>query len=246
MMTLIDLVFPKLPPPKTWSDKCLKSPASDDPSTSNMVNVEKRSWNQHRSTFSIFIDHWQVNWVAKTLSSIHAKSWDCFLTHSLMMKSTLFLIETIERYQFRWNYLRKKTFPQFFTEFLKCILSFKYFEQKMTLIDSVFPILRTQKTWSDKCLKSLVLEDPSTSNMVNVPKHDICDTYQVNRASKRVSYWRAKSWDWLLIHWLPMKSFLFLIETIWRYQFRCNYVRKKTFPQFFPAFSKCILNFKYF
>ena len=58
----------------------------------------------------------------------------------------------------------------------------------MTLIDSVFPILRTQKTWSDKCLKSLVLEDPSTSNMVNLPKHDICDTYQVNRASKRVSY----------------------------------------------------------
>ena len=140
----------------------------------------------------------------------------------------------------------KKTFPQFFTAFLKCILNFKYFEQKMTLIDSVFSILRTQKTWSDKCLKGLVLEDPSTSNMVNLPKHDICDTYQVNRASKRVSYWRAKSWDWLLIHWLPMKSFLFLIETIWRYQFRCNYVRKKTFPQFFPAFSKCILNFKYF
>ena len=169
MMNPIDFVFRKLRSPKTWSDKCLKSPVSDDPLTSNMVNVQKRSWNQHHSIFSIFIDHRQVNWVPKSLSSIHVKSWDCFLTHWLTMKSILFLIETIERYQFRCNYLRKKTFPQFFTAFLKCILNFKYFEQKMTLIDSVFPILRTQKTWSDKCLKSPVLDDPSTSNMVNVP-----------------------------------------------------------------------------
>ena len=42
-MTLIDFVIRKLRPPKTWSGKCLKSPASDDPSTSNMVNVQKRS-----------------------------------------------------------------------------------------------------------------------------------------------------------------------------------------------------------
>ena len=40
-MTLIDFVFPKLRPPKTWSDKCLKSPVSEDLSTSNMMNVPK-------------------------------------------------------------------------------------------------------------------------------------------------------------------------------------------------------------
>ena len=40
-MTLIDFVFPKLRPPKTWSDKCLKRPVSEDPSTSNMVNFSK-------------------------------------------------------------------------------------------------------------------------------------------------------------------------------------------------------------
>ena len=28
-----------------------------------------------------------------------------------------------------------------------------------------------RKTWLDKCLKSPVSEDPSTSNMVNKPKH---------------------------------------------------------------------------
>ena len=35
----------------------------------------------------------------------------------------------------------------------------------MTLIDFVFPKLRTLKTWLDKCLKGPVSEDHSTSNM---------------------------------------------------------------------------------
>ena len=41
----------------------------------------------------------------------------------------------------------------------------------MTLRDFVFPKLRTPETWSDKCLKSLVSEDASASNMVNTPNH---------------------------------------------------------------------------
>ena len=41
----------------------------------------------------------------------------------------------------------------------------------MTVIDFVFLILRTPKTWLDKCLKIPVLEDPSTSNLVNVSEH---------------------------------------------------------------------------
>ena len=40
-MILIDFVFPKLRPAKTWTDKCLKSPVSEDPLTSNMVNLPK-------------------------------------------------------------------------------------------------------------------------------------------------------------------------------------------------------------
>ena len=42
-MTLIDILFPELRFPKTWSDKRLKSPVSDDYSTSNMVNVPNQS-----------------------------------------------------------------------------------------------------------------------------------------------------------------------------------------------------------
>ena len=41
-MTLIDFDFLELRTPETWSDKCLKSPVSDIPSTSNMVNVTKQ------------------------------------------------------------------------------------------------------------------------------------------------------------------------------------------------------------
>ena len=40
-MTLRAFVFPKLRTPKTWLDKRLKSPVSDDRSRSNMVNVSK-------------------------------------------------------------------------------------------------------------------------------------------------------------------------------------------------------------
>ena len=41
----------------------------------------------------------------------------------------------------------------------------------MTFMAFVFPMLPTAKTWLDKGPKSLVSEDSSTSNMVNVLKH---------------------------------------------------------------------------
>ena len=41
---------------KTWLDKCLKSPLSEDYSTSNMISGPKPSRNPNKSTFTIFID----------------------------------------------------------------------------------------------------------------------------------------------------------------------------------------------
>ena len=64
-----------------------------------------------------------------------------------------------------------KTFWQFLAAFLKSVLIFKYLKKKVTLTAFVFPKLRTRKRWLDKCLKSPVSEDPSTSNIVNVAKH---------------------------------------------------------------------------
>ena len=94
-MTLTDFVFSKSRIPKTQLDKCLKSAASDDPSTSNMVNEAKHCWNLHQRSFIIFIDHCQVSWVGKNLSYWRAKSLDCLLTQWKPMSGILYLIKKI-------------------------------------------------------------------------------------------------------------------------------------------------------
>ena len=119
---------------------------------------------------------------------------------------------------------KQKSFSQFFAAFLKSRLIFKHLEKKMTLIAFVFRKFRNPKSWVDKCLKCPVGEDPSTSNMLNVLKHCwnlhhstfiiFTDHHQVSWVGKCVSYWHAKSWYCLFIHWLRMKSILFLIEII--------------------------------
>ena len=95
LITVGDFVFRKLQTPKTWLDKCLKSPVLEDSPTSNIVHGPKRYWKVHHSTFIIFIDRCQEFWVRESLSYRHAKSWVCLLTHLLPMTSILFLIEKI-------------------------------------------------------------------------------------------------------------------------------------------------------
>ena len=64
-MMLIAFIFPNLPTPKTWLDKYLKGPVSEEVSTSNMTHVHKHCWNLHHSIVIIFIDHFKVNCVGK-------------------------------------------------------------------------------------------------------------------------------------------------------------------------------------
>ena len=59
---------------KTWLGKRLKSPSSEGPSTSNMVNRLKQSWNLNDSTFTLFIDNCERDSVVKSLSYGYAKS----------------------------------------------------------------------------------------------------------------------------------------------------------------------------
>ena len=80
---------------KTWLDQYLKSPASEDPSKSNMKNAPKHCWNLKDSSFTIFIDHWEGNCVKKSLFYLYKKFQDSFLKHWVPMASILFLIETI-------------------------------------------------------------------------------------------------------------------------------------------------------
>ena len=119
---------------------------------------------------------------------------------------------------------KQKFFSAFSAALLKFSWNYERFQKNRTLPAFLFPKLRSLKRWSDKSLKSPVSEDPSTSNMVNVPKHYSSlhhitfilfnGLYQVNRAGKSPSYWHEKSWDCLITHWVPMKIILFLIERI--------------------------------
>ena len=119
---------------------------------------------------------------------------------------------------------KRKTFSEFLATFFKSTLNFECFEKKMTLIAFVFRKLRTPKTRLDKFLKSPAAEDPTRSNMAHVRKHSgnlhhrifniFVDNCQGSWVGKSLPYWHAKAWDWLLIHWMPMTSILFLIMTI--------------------------------
>ena len=103
---------------KTWLDKCLKSPVSEDPSTSNTVNRLKIGLNLNESSFTIFIDPCEGNSGWKSVSEWSAKYQDCLLTYWLPMTSILFLTEAIYGKIFRCNFHRnEKYFMNFFLRF---------------------------------------------------------------------------------------------------------------------------------
>ena len=118
---------------------------------------------------------------------------------------------------------QQKNILNFFSAFLKYIWNFERFEKQVTLVAFVFPKLQNLKTWLEKYLKSAVSEDPSTTNMGNVPNHCwnlhhstfiiFIGHWQGNCFGNSLFYSHEKSWDCLLTHWLPMKSILFLRET---------------------------------
>ena len=53
--------------PKTWLDQSLKSPVSEHPLKSNMVNARKHCSNLKDTPFTIFISHWENNCLKKIL-----------------------------------------------------------------------------------------------------------------------------------------------------------------------------------
>ena len=59
---------------KTSLEKCLKSPVLEEPSKSNMVNVEKHCSKLSDNNFSTFIDPCERNSGWQILSEIYTKS----------------------------------------------------------------------------------------------------------------------------------------------------------------------------
>ena len=87
--------FPNYALRKTWLDICPKSLVSKDPLTGNMLNAFKHCCDLNHSIVTIFSDHFEGNWVGKSLFWSEAKPYKCLLTHWLLMTSILFLTDTI-------------------------------------------------------------------------------------------------------------------------------------------------------
>ena len=232
-MTHRAFVFPLLRTPKKWLDKCLKSPVSDDRSTSKMVNVPTHVCLVVPLPYLliIFIGHWQGNWVGKSQSYWHLKLGLLVSTlagdgkYPVLNRDNLTIPIQTQLSQ------KQENFSQFSFAILKSTLNFKYSEtKKMTGRALVFPVLRAPKKYDPQkfCLSEFpkipVWEDSSTNNIINAAKHYrnlhhsisiiFMDHCQFNRVGKSLFYSHAKPCNCLLTHSLPMRSILFLIETI--------------------------------
>ena len=141
---------------KTLLDKCLRSPVSEDPLTSNILNGPKHCSNLNQSTFTIFIDSCETNSGWESLPGLYTKCSDCFLTHWLAITRILFLIETIYSNMFRCKYLKKKFFYNFFSQFWNLDSILNILKKRWLLQMTCFWTYRLRKTWWFKRLKGLV------------------------------------------------------------------------------------------
>ena len=223
-----------------------------------MVNVQKHCWNLHNSTFILFIGHLQVTCVRKTLSYWHAKSWDCFLTQGLPIKRILLLNKDNLTIPIQMQLSQKqKLFSEFFATFLKSTINFKYFEKRIWSLSILyFPNYGLRKRGEINVLKIPVSEDPSRSNMVNVPKH--CSNLHhscffhihwplPSQLSWKTSLLLTCQILGLLVSTLAAdEMYLLLNRDNMTISIQMQLSQKKiTFSQFFAAFLKFRLNFKY-
>ena len=132
--------------PNAWLDNCLKSPVSDDPATSRIVNGPKHCSKLNDSTFTIFINPWEDNSSLKNLSEWYGKSYDSLFTHWLSMTVLLFLTKVnIATFSDPIMSKTKNLKKIFFLHFPILFPILNIFKKMMTLIAEVFLSLRTPK-----------------------------------------------------------------------------------------------------
>ena len=114
----------------TWLDKCLKSPVSEEPGTGNMVNRLKHCFSINDSTFTIFNDHCEGNWVQKSLLVT------CKIIRLLLNTTTvdykycpLNRDNSTQSIQMHLSH-KQKTFSQNCWAFLKPTLNFEHFKKR--------------------------------------------------------------------------------------------------------------------
>ena len=130
-LILTDFVFPIIQTLKTWLEKYLKNLVSEDPLRSNIVTVPKHYWSLHHSTFVIFNDHCQENWVGKKfllltckILGFHVNTLSTDEKYSLLNRDNLMIPIQMQLSQ------KQKTFSQTLAAFLKSRLNLEYFFKK--------------------------------------------------------------------------------------------------------------------
>ena len=86
-------------------------------------------------------------------------------------KYSLLNSDSIKQYFTEQLSQKRNLLSKFFLHFINLDSILKIFQKKITLIADVFLNLQLQKAWLDKCLKSPLSEDSSTSYIINGPKH---------------------------------------------------------------------------
>ena len=140
---------------------------------------------------------------------------------------------------FKCNYLKNHSpFFKLFITFLKSKLNFEHFENKNCASKlKYFWSYLLQKTRFLKCVKGLVSENPLAVNVLTSLKN--CWHLQKSTFILLFHYFEA-TWvrkchflsdlgfeDCFLLRWLPTTSILVGTGGIYRYQFKCNYLKNQ-------------------
>ena len=139
------MYFRKYGSRKTWLNKCLKSPVSDDRSTFNMVNGPKHLFTQRQLLYHIRWSLWRkLPWKKSLLVTSNVLR---FFVNTLTSNDKYSLLSRDNSMQTIQIHLsqKQKTFSQFLCAFFKSTSKVERFQRKMTLIAYVFPKLRIPK-----------------------------------------------------------------------------------------------------
>ena len=142
---------------------------------------------------------------------------------------------------------KPKTFCCFFIEFLECKLNVEHFEEQLNLIAYVFLKLLTPKDVVIEMHKSSCFWKPfhsqhvkESQKLVKPAENHFCArfaSFGVKLKLKKSFLFSLRFLDCLLTRRLPMTSILVIIRRIYRYQFKCNYLKNQR------HFATFLLNF---
>ena len=123
--------FRNYPLRKTWLDKCLKYRVSEDPSKNNIVKEPKHCWNLNDSTFTIFLDQSERNWLTKRSLLVICKILRLFFNrlssdgkYSLLNTDNLMQPIQMELSQ------KQKTFSEFFDHFWNLVQFLNFLKKR--------------------------------------------------------------------------------------------------------------------